>query len=815
MRRQAESLDATGVTLDRTDLIRFEHSLKDAFSDFVSFKSYSLYLPQNLPASMSRSFGPQYSLAAYHPDQRELLIPLVHNAELLAVFIARGVRLPAPKTMCRVLPQVGTLWLDKIALHKFAVTDRLTGLTNPPALTQALEREISLVQECILPTSSGCLDLDTVSFSGSVGLVLFDLDRFASVTVGRHFEFGETLLQKAAATLAQACPDKALPARLGDDVFALLLPGASPGQCRNIAESIRSALSEIELTDPHRNEPVRFTASAGFAVYPQHLHGRQFSGAVREQARILVKKAKRTVSAAKELGRDRVLAFSDVVAEAGQVLEVLPLSRLTINLGRNVDAAEGQRFLVWSPQYETNTEIRTSDDVRLHGRYPTMIKAEVILMEVQEDIAFAEVVHLRSPEWTVEIGDRLLLASDTEAAITESSRPTSPQKDLVTGLYGLHDFLRQFALKREKESIYTLLLMRLPEEPQNRAEVTGRHFEAMVRNLAELCREGFSSKPDMGRYSTSSLILHIPGKSPEEVLPEIQEICRQSADNLDMEPIVGLAGYPFLHFKKADTLDNCRKALNHAMLLTELPQVAVFDSISLTVSADCLFTDGDVYEAIEEYKLALLADDTNILARNSLSACLVRVGRLEQAAVELAKVIAMDSKNAMALYNYGHTLRRIGETAQARKAFQKCLKTAPGSPAALYSLLRLGQMSEESRQFAQARKYYNRAAALPGGQGETLRHLARLSLAQNRVEEARELFHQALTHNPNDASSMHNLAKLYLDHGEDPAIAESLARQSVAIRPDKKQFWQELARALTAQDRHDEARTALDRADMT
>ncbi|WP_051261015.1 tetratricopeptide repeat-containing diguanylate cyclase [Desulfovibrio inopinatus] len=814
MRRQAESLDASVVSLERTDIIRFEHALKDALSAFLPFKSYSLYLPQNLPPNLLRSFGPDCSIAAHHPDQRELLIPLVHQNELLAIFIARGVRLPAPKTMCRVLPQVASLWLDKLALHKTAITDELTGLLNPPALTRALEREISLVQDCILPTSSACMDPDAKSFSGSVGIVLFDLDHFATVTGGRQFEFSETLLQKAATALSQACPEGALPARLGDDVFALLLPGISTGQCRQVAESVREALSAVEAMDPHTEETVSLTASAGFAIYPQHLRGRQFTGSVREQARILIKKAQRTVTAAKELGRNRVLAFPDVVAEAGLVLETLPLSRLTINLGRHVDAVEGQRFLVWSPQYETNAEIRTPENVRLHGRYPTMIKAEILVMEVQDDIAFAEIVHLRSPEWPVEIGDRLLLASDTEHTLTDGSKPTTPQKDLVTGLYGLHDFLRNFARKREKQSTYSLMLMRLPEESPNRSDAPGHHCETQIRDLAELCRESFAEQPEMGRYSTSSLIIHVADKTPEEILPDILALCQRSAESLEINPVVGIAGYPFLHFNKADTLENCRKALDHAMLLTEPPKVAVFDSISLTVSADRLFTAGDVYEAIEEYKLALIADDTNILARNSLSACLTRVGRLEQAAAELAKVIAMDSKNAMALYNYGHTLRRIGETAQARKAFQKCLKTAPDSPAALYSLLRLGQMAEESRQFAVARKYYNRAAALPGGEGETVRHLARLSLAQNRIEEARELFHQALTHNPNDASSMHSLAKLYLDHGEDPAIAESLARQSVAVRPDKKQFWLELARALTVQDRHEEARTALDRADM-
>ena len=49
--------------------------------------------------------------------------------------------------------------------------------------------------------------------------------------------------------------------------------------------------------------------------------------------------------------------------------------------------------------------------------------------------------------------------------------------------------------------------------------------------------------------------------------------------------------------------------------------------------------------------------------------------------------------------------------------------------------------------------------------------------------------HQALLRNPQDALSLHLMAKMYLDGGEDAELAETLARQSVALRPERRAAW--------------------------
>jgi len=331
--------------------------------------------------------------------------------------------------------------------------------------------------------------------------------------------------------------------------------------------------------------------------------------------------------------------------------------------------------------------------------------------------------------------------------------------------------------------------------------------ESDIREVAAVIKGLFGPGAEGGRYSTTRLVFYLPGREPAGVMEPLADALRQVRERLGIEMAAGVAGYPFLTFSKADALENCRKALDHALLLPVPPRIAVFDSISLTISADRLFALGDIYAAVEEYKLALLADEANTLARNSLGICLAKLGSLPQAKAEFERVIARDQKNAMALYNYGCLCRRMGENALARKAFQRCLKRNPDD---VFSLLRLGRMAEEGKRFADALKYYKRAEGLQPG--VSMRHMARLAIKRKEPETAREFLHQALVHDPKDAFSLSLMARLYLDGGEDPAIAEAMARQSVVLRPERTEFWGILSRALTAQGRDEEAKAALSRA---
>lgn len=811
MHRKWELLDLGRAGLVRQDLITFEHFIKDALSPFLPFKTSSLYFPQSLSGETAAAFGPGLDQAVHLPEEGRVMLPLASDGALLGVFVAKGVRMTAPKARLASLPAAAAMCLEQIRLYKAAVTDPVTGLSTQAALVSAMEREIDLVQDRILPGSASYFDPNLTGGRGCFGLILADIDLFSFVGQRYGLVFAETVLSRAGADIGRECPPEGLCARIADDVFALFLPGATPARTRETAEAVRGAVKRLRLEYGVTGETISLTASAGFANYPQDVRGGQFVAPVAEQARIMLKKAKKALAAAKDLGRDQTMPFSRVLAEGGLILETLPLDRVTVSLGKSVDAEGGQRFLVWSPRYERTAEIKKSDDQRLVGRYPTMIKGEVALMDVREDMAFAEILHVSDPSWTIAPGDRLILAPDAASADdpcapgNDAARP--PRKEAISGLYGHRDFPRFLSAAREGVPRFSLALVLLPDAPPESPSRPGRHVESDIRETAGIIKGLFGPGAEGGRFSTTRLVFYLPGRDPAQVLTPLSGAVRQVRERLGIELAAGVAGYPFLTFSKADAMENCRKALDHALLLPTPPRVAVFDSISLTISADRLFALGDIYAAVEEYKLALLADETNTLARNSLGICLAKLGSLPQARAEFTRVIRKDPKNAMALYNYGCLCRRLGENALARKAFKRCLTLNPGD---VFSLLRLGRMAEEGKRFADAQKYYRRAEAAQAGVG--MRHLARLAMKRGQPDTAREHLHQALVHDPMDAFSLSLMARLYLDGGEDPAIAEAMARQSVALRPERAEFWAVLARALAAQGRDEEAREARSRA---
>ena len=257
------------------------------------------------------------------------------------------------------------------------------------------------------------------------------------------------------------------------------------------------------------------------------------------------------------------------------------------------------------------------------------------------------------------------------------------------------------------------------------------------------------------------------------------------------------------------------KALEYALLLPA-PHVGICNSLALNISADRRYSQGDIFGAVEEYKLALLADEDNVLARNSLGVCMAALGRHHEARrhfLEALKRCAEPGQIAQTRYNLGTVCQHLGERRTAARYFRQCLAAEPEH---LYAHLRLGQLCEEGGRRNEARRFYEEAARIEdslregkqdGGPSLARRYLARVAARQRRGGEARELLHEALLRDPNDAASMLLMARLYLDGNEDPSVAELLARKSVRLH-DTAEGWQVLARALRAQDREDEARLA-------
>lgn len=819
------------VHLTRQDLIDLEHALKDGMHEFLPFVSYSLFFPRE---------GDPCPALHYDHKARELLLPLILHGETLGVFVARGVRLAAPKALPPLLQHLATCVLEKLLLYKRSVTDALTGLTSRDHFLGSLAQEIDLIQHSLEATTGGRSDPELQGFSASLGVILLDLDSFQWINERYGYLVGDSINAQVGQAIAATCPRHVTSARIHNDTFALLVPDASPKTCFQLAELVRQAIGALSFQDEVTGDNIGVSASLGYANYPQSLRGRQFQRPPREQARILLRAAGKAVGTAKDHGRNRVFNFGDIVKGGGRILEVLPMQRLAVSLGRSVGAQEGLRYLVWSPRFQQRTiEAHLSEDERLLGRSPTLYKGEIVLSEVQEDLSFAEVLHAGDPAWTPEPGDRLTLIQERDsffAAEGTGDGTAVARRDMLTGLYGYRDFLSFFARARGRSENFCVALTRiiqphaehlaehLAEAPGSRAGGLQQRMDAAVAQVAALAERiflpdpggkpaltGLDSAPPRpgdkparaagGRFGLGGLVHFLPGADPAQMERRAQELCRQASAEFGLDLAVGLARHPFLHLAKADVLDCARKALEHALLLPT-PRVAVFDSLSLNVSADRLFVEGDLYAAVEEFKLALLADPANMLARNSLGICYAQMGKADLARREFEQVAAAEEDNVMAHYNLGWACQRLGEISCARAAYERCLSLDPGHG---FSLVRLGSLAEAAGDLSSAEDLYQKALETPGTEAAALRPLARVALAQGDLGRARECLHLALSANHNDAFALHMLARLYLDSGEDPQIAEVLARQAAALMPDRQEFWDTLVLALNLQGRHEDA----------
>lgn len=799
-----DSLFEDNVALSRQDLIYYEHALKDAVSEFLPYESYSLYFPKP-SGENKRSLTVRYSR-----ENRELMLPLVLRSIEMGYFVARGVDLEHPETMGFYLQALASSVLEKLLLYKSSITDSLTGLLTREQFMKKMVKELDLIQNCLMPAPGGCKDPGIPTFSGSLGVVLVDLDNFQRINDRYGYLFGNRIIREVAGRLQSLASHPVICSRYLDDKFAFIIPDGRPRTCAVLAEQLREAVETMPVTDDVTGDIIKISASVGFANYPQSLSGAHFKTAAYEQCRIIMRKAEKAVATAKDMGRNQVFAYSDILKKGGKVLEVLPLQRLALSIGHSVDAREGSRFLVWAPEYHNGYSGRITEDERISGSYPTMYKAEVVLIEVQNDVAFAEILHLSDPAWPVTPGDRLTLLEEKNSFFDAQAGPESsksPQKDMVTGLYGYRDFIGRYSRLRQNEDLFSIAVFRLSSGPVENRGNFQKFNDAMVQKIASRAETFFPQNVTGGRYSLNSLIYYFPSADTDLVMGLALRLARECKNDFDIELSAGLAGYPFLNFARSEVLDNCRKALDHAMMLAD-PKVAQFDSVSLNISADRFYVDGDIYGAVEEFKAALLADPDNILARNSLGICYAQIGKPEQAARMFEEVLSITPNNIMALYNLGWACHMIGDMAKARDSYEKCLELDPDN---VFSLVRLGLLSEQDSDFDEAREYYLRASVLKGGDSLTMHHLARMAYNAGEADKCREYLHLALNANHNDAASMNLLARLYLDNGEDPQVAEVLARQSAALKPGRISYWKTLSDALEAQGKGEEADEVLSR----
>lgn len=312
------------------------------------------------------------------------------------------------------------------------------------------------------------------------------------------------------------------------------------------------------------------------------------------------------------------------------------------------------------------------------------------------------------------------------------------------------------------------------------------------------------------------MFVYLNGVKPEEALEWSKSIINL-LDNSDRgcQVSAGVSNYPYFDFKKSETILNCRKALLHADFFGK-SSVVVFDAVSLNISGDIYFSEGDLAKAVREYKRGLKCDNLDINLHNSLGVALAMMDKLSPALESFKNGLAIDTENFMALYNLG-----LGEQARNRKtealqylekALQQYNHEEVGTEIVNDLQLQLGILSSELGKHEAALAYLvpwqlENNTAQNAGRVHYYLGKAHYGLKDNR--KAIIALQRALRFNELDDRAMNLLGRVYLEEGEGNEIALSLCKKSIELEPSNTRYVLHLGKILLQCGLYQEARKNL------
>jgi tetratricopeptide (TPR) repeat protein len=299
------------------------------------------------------------------------------------------------------------------------------------------------------------------------------------------------------------------------------------------------------------------------------------------------------------------------------------------------------------------------------------------------------------------------------------------------------------------------------------------------------------------------IFVYLNGAGPEEALEWAKEVIgRVDNPEENIHVSAGVSGYPYCDFKKAETISNCRKALRHAAFYGK-SSAAVFDAVSLNISGDIYFSEGDLAKAVREYQRGLKCDSLDVNLHNSLGVALAMMDKLSPALQSFENGLAIDGNNFMALYNLG-----LGEQARNRKAealeyLEKALRyynpDEGGEELVSDLTLQLGILSCELGKYEATLSYlvpWQRENNYAQRAGRVHYYLGEAYHGLKDNRKAMEALQRALRFDELDDRAMNLLGRVYFEEREGDEIALSLCRKSVELEPSNPRYMLYLAEVL-------------------
>jgi two-component system cell cycle response regulator len=183
----------------------------------------------------------------------------------------------------RILDLQAEVVRGREALRQLATCDPLTALWNRNAMFDILTRELKRAKR----------------ESGSISLIMADLDHFKQINDTLGHGAGDVVLQEAARRITTCVRPYDAVCRYGGEEFLIVLPGCDLADATLRAEQIRSAIAATPFQIPEGD--VNLTCSLGVTAS---------SGPAGYDAALLAHEADEALYTAKHNGRNRVESFT-------------------------------------------------------------------------------------------------------------------------------------------------------------------------------------------------------------------------------------------------------------------------------------------------------------------------------------------------------------------------------------------------------------------------------------------------------------------------------------------------------------------------
>jgi two-component system cell cycle response regulator len=170
-------------------------------------------------------------------------------------------------------------------LEELTVTDDLTGLYNMRYMTQALDKQFTLLMRYQRPFS----------------IIMLDLDHFKNVNDENDHLVGSETIRSIAMVIEASTRNTDIKARYGGDEYIIALPESDLKAAALVAERLRESIYHHSVAISEKLA-VKVTASIGVASFEINRH-KAFTD--------LIKDADKAMYRAKRSGRNRVCLFED------------------------------------------------------------------------------------------------------------------------------------------------------------------------------------------------------------------------------------------------------------------------------------------------------------------------------------------------------------------------------------------------------------------------------------------------------------------------------------------------------------------------